>query len=95
MKTELWEQVYESLTCHVLEPWRMPGVTNAFADGTYCMEQYREMRYAYDRLCHRLGVVDEDMDVECIIQCYMEIQRELCRLMFGYGQHFSKKMSQE
>lgn len=88
METELWEQVYESLTCHVLERWRMPGVMDAFADGAYCMQRYRAMRDAYDRLCDRLGVVDEDKDVECIIQCYMDIQQELCRLMFQYGQQF-------
>lgn len=91
IKTDLWEQVYESLTCHVLEPWRMPGVENAFADGAKCMVLYGKMRDAYDRLCDRLGVVDEDEDVECIIRCYMDMERELCRLMFGYGQQFSGK----
>ena len=89
MNVEIWEQVYEALTCHVAEPWQMPGVSNAFADDADCMEQYRKMRDAYDRLCDRLGVVDEDRDVETIIQCYMRIQRELCRLMFLYGQQFS------
>lgn len=88
MKKELWELVYETLTCHVLEPWRIPGVIDAFADDAYCMQRYRVMRDAYDRLCDRLGVIDEDEDVECIIQCYMDIQQELCRLMFQYGQQF-------
>ena len=91
MQAELWEQVYTSLTCHISEPWRMPGVINAFADGTKCMQLYGEMRNAYDRLCDRLGVVDEDEDVECIIRCYMGMERELCRLMFAYGQQFSGK----
>ena len=86
MATELWEQVYESMVCHVLAEYRMPGVEDAFADGTFCMQQYTQMRDAYDRLCERLGVVDEDADVECIIQCYMEMQRELCKRMFFYGQ---------
>ena len=86
MKTELWEQVYESMTCHVLEEYRIPGVEDAFGDNTFCMKKYRQMRDAYDRLCERLGVEDEDADVECIIQCYMEIQRELCKRMFLYGQ---------
>lgn len=54
MKTELWEQVYESLTCQVSEPWRMPGVVDAFANDAYRMQQYRQMRDAYDRLCDRL-----------------------------------------
>lgn len=86
MTAELWEQVYESMTCHVAQSHRMPGVEDAFANDAFCMQQYRKMRDAYDRLCDRLGVEDEDDDVECIIQCYMEIQRELCRLMFYYGQ---------
>ena len=88
MYTELWEQVYESLTCHVADPWRMPGVINAFSDNSYCMGQYRKMRDAYDRLCDRLGVEDEDADIEIIIACYMGIQRELCHLMFTYGRQF-------
>ena len=88
MKTELWEQVYETLTSHVLEPYRMPGVIDAFAGDAYCMQRYRAMRDAYDRLCDRLGVLDEDEDVVYIIGCYMDIQRELCRLMFQYGQQF-------
>ena len=89
MKTELWEQVYESLTFHLSEPDRMPGVVDAFADDAYCMKKYCQMRDAYDRLCDRLGVEDEDEDVECIIQCFMDMERELCRLMFCYGQQFS------
>ena len=88
MSAELWEKIYESLTCHILEPWRMPGVINAFSEDSYCMEQYRKMRDAYDRLCDRLGVEDEDKDIETIISCYMGIQQELCKLMFAYGQQF-------
>jgi len=86
MEKELWELVYETLTCHVAEAYRMQGVEDAFSHGSFCMEKYNEMRDAYDRLCERLGVVDEDEDVECIIQCYMAIQRELCKQMFFYGQ---------
>ena len=86
MATELWEQIYESMTCHVSENYRMPGVEDAFAYGSFCMQQYGKMRDAYDRLCDRLGVEDEDDDVECIIRCYMEIQRELCKQMFFYAQ---------
>lgn len=86
MEIELWEQVYEAMTCHVSKEYCMPGVEDAFADNAFCMQKYRQMRDAYDRLCERLGVEDEDTDVECIIQCYMEIQRELCKRMFLYGQ---------
>ena len=86
METELWGQVYASMADHVSEKYRMPGIENAFAENAFCIQKYRQMRDAYDRLCERLGVEDEDTDVECIIQCYMEIQRELCKRMFFYGQ---------
>ena len=35
MKTELWEQVYETMTCHVQERSRMPGIENAFAEDAF------------------------------------------------------------
>ena len=37
---------------------------------------------AYARLRDRLGVVDEDSDVEIIIDSLLTIQRELCLKMF-------------
>ena len=43
---ELWEKVYESMTCHVQESFRFPGVENAFAEDAYCMQRYRKMRDA-------------------------------------------------
>lgn len=64
---------YQTMTAGVVEGFRMPGVEYAFADGQYCMEKYAQMRDAYDRLCERLGVRDEDRDVEEIIQSLMDI----------------------
>ena len=37
---EFWEQVYESMACHVVETAKIPGVEDAFADRAYCMQQY-------------------------------------------------------
>ena len=37
METELWERVYESMTCHVSEEHRIPGVEDAFADNGSCV----------------------------------------------------------
>ena len=48
MREELWKQVYLSLTAHVLEPYRVPGVEDAFADSAYCMLRYREIRDAIE-----------------------------------------------
>ena len=60
----------------------------AFEEGQSCLEKYKEMRDVYDRLCDRLGVTDEDEDVEKIIQSLMDIQEELCCRMYRYGAEF-------
>ena len=74
------ELVYESLIGELVEPVRY--VPNAFEAGSYCSERYQEVLDAYARLRERLGVVDEDDDVETIIDALLGIQRKLCLEMF-------------
>lgn len=45
---------------------------------------------AYDRLRDRLGVLDEDSDLECIIHAFEDIQKELCLRMYCYGARFGE-----
>ncbi|MBQ4641499.1 MAG: hypothetical protein IJB47_02660 [Oscillospiraceae bacterium] len=82
------EWVYASMASHIQEKYRFPGVEDAFAEGSYCMECYGRMRDAYDRLCDRLNQVDEDPDVEIILQAMGGIERELCFRMYRYGALF-------
>ena len=77
---DIVEQVYLSLTGELVDPIRY--VPNAFEQGNYCAERYQEMLDAYERLRERLGVTDEDEDVEIIIDSLLAIQRKLCREMF-------------
>lgn len=58
--------------------------------GDFCEEEYREMLEAYGRLCDRLGVVDEDSDVEQIVDSLLAIQRVLCMEMFRLGAESAK-----
>ena len=51
---ELFELIYDSLTGELLDP--IVGVPNAFAQGSYCENQYRLICEAYERLRERLGV---------------------------------------
>ena len=37
MPKALWENVYESMTCHVQEPFRFPGVEDAFEEDAFCI----------------------------------------------------------
>ena len=74
------ELVYESLIGELVDP--IKDVPNAFEPGSYCETRYRQVLEAYERLRGRLGVADEDPDVEIIIDSLLEIQRKLCMEMF-------------
>lgn len=76
------EKVYLSMLGELLEP--MSGVKNAFAPGQPCDVLYQQIYDANRRLCQRLGV-EEDADVECIVDCFFEITRELCLRMYRMG----------
>lgn len=75
--------VYFALQGETLDS--IPGVENAFADGSVCDRCYQEMLDAYARLLERLGVQNEDKDVEIIISSLRTITDELCYRMFYLG----------
>lgn len=85
------ENVYLTLTGDMLDENSVPGVGNAFAEGMPCCELYRQIYEANQRLCSRLGKIDEDADVELIINNFLEINRILCLEMYRYGQLHSKQ----
>lgn len=88
MKDLFAEEVYQTLTGQRTICPGVPGVENAFAQGAFCMERYGDMLKAYERLRDRLGVEDEDDDVEVIINALMDIERELSMKMYEYGGKF-------
>lgn len=77
--------IYESMMGNLVKPIR--GIENAFASGTHCEQLYDEIYMANRRICERLGV-EEDTDVELIVSNFLELNRELCIRMFGYGTRF-------
>lgn len=87
MKKELAEAVYLTLQGRLSMP--VPGVKSAFEEDSVCDICYQDMLNAYDRLRERLGVVNEDRDVETIINAFMRITDELCMEMFAYGEMFA------
>ena len=78
-------RVYETLTGHALPQHAIPGIENAFADGSECATLYDQVMDAYERLRERLGVSNEDPDVEIIIGNLMRIERLIACKMFCYG----------
>ena len=77
-----FEDIYYTMLGEMSPGYEVPGVENAFAPGQSCERAYEDVTAAYQRLRDRLGVVDEDEDVELIIDSMTTIQRELCRRMF-------------
>ena len=80
------EAIYQTLTGSTAEAYQVPGVENAFAEGSPCAVLYRQIYQANQRLCARLGQTDSDPDVESIIDSFLEINKYLCLKMYQYGQ---------
>ena len=76
------EKVYLSMTGELISP--LPGVPNAFAPGQLCERLYQQIYDAKYRLCDRLNT-DEDADIECIMDNFFELNRDLCILMYHLG----------
>ena len=85
------EQVYQTL-CGEMETWaQVPGVENLFEEGKLCHARYETIYAAYQKICGRLGVKNEDADLESIINAFMDIEHELCIKMYEYGVRFGKE----
>lgn len=81
-----FEDIYFTVLGELASEYAVPGVENAYAPGGECDRLYNEICQARDRLYQRLGVQDEDPDVEIILGNHLLIQRILCEKMFRCGQ---------
>ena len=82
---KLSEAVYRTLMDELLKEQCVPGVESMFREGSKCDLLYQEMRRAYDRLLARLGLCEDDADIETII-CSLTAVHELVALrMFEIG----------
>ncbi len=80
-----FDDFYETLIGVLIPEARVAGVENAFAPGEVCDLAYEDMRRAYERLLDRLGVRDEDPDLDTIVSDMEIIQKDLCRRMYRMG----------
>lgn len=80
--------VYDTLCGDLQGEHAVPGVEDAFAVGSECTRLYDELGDIRERLQARMGLRDEDVDVERIISILESVQRILGRKMFWYGQKF-------
>jgi len=85
------EAIYETLSGLRLPEAEVPGIEDAYAEGSVCWRNYAEVLDAYQRLCVRLHTDEEDTDVETIINNMFTIEKELCIKMFYYGLEYGRK----
>lgn len=78
------DDVYYSLIGELVS--QLPGIPNLFAEGMPCEKWYQEMLDAYEKLRERLGVCDEDEDVETMIHSFLMMQYALCVEMYRLGE---------
>lgn len=64
-------------------------VENEFSEEKMCQIAYAEILDAYQRICKRLDVGEEDKDIEIIMNNFNTIMEQLCMKMYDYGRFFS------
>ncbi len=83
-----FREIYETML-GLLEPEaQVPNVDDAFGKDSVCAREYEEMRQAYERLCNRFGITDEDEDLNAIVSHMENIQKDLCYRMYYLGKVF-------
>ena len=87
MENQLEIDVYFTLLGQYGPADAVPRVPNAYGPDSACTRHYDRMHEYRERIWQRLGS-PEDEDLENLIGCLEDIQRELCILMFRQGQGF-------
>jgi hypothetical protein len=91
MQEHFIDMVFLSLHGQLLPNYMIPGVENIFAQGSVGIALYEQARAAYDRLCNRLGVHDEDADLDVIVRSLEAIGKEIGYRMYKYGAQFGMR----
>ena len=84
------ELVLSKLLDQLSDPEILPQLEPVFVTGHPCYESYEQMLEAYSRLRKRLGVEDEDIDCEIMIDCLLRHGNALAMEMFRYGVEYGK-----
>ena len=84
------EDIYDTLLGNLISEEIIPWVEPIFVPGNPCYEAYTQMHIAYARLRQRLGVTDEDPDVEAMISFLLDYSRCVGLKMFECGMEYQR-----
>ena len=65
-------------------------VENAFAPGTLFSEAYEDFALAREHLCERVGLAEDDEDLELIMNGLLKLEKDLGRRMFLCGLRYAQ-----
>ena len=90
-----FDNYYGTVLGELLPEYSVPGVENAFRQGSSCDLEYEQILQARQRLYQRLGVEEEDEDMEIIFNSFLRIQNEIAEIMFRLGMRHGEHENQE
>ena len=89
---EIQELVYSSLLDELVPEYQLPWVQPIFIPRHPCYEEYAKMHEVYMHLRERLGVEEEDEEVERIIDALLAHGKILALEMFRYGRMYERML---
>lgn len=92
---DIAERVYETLLNTLDSECCIPWVEPIFIPGNPCYEAYCDMHSAYEQLRMRIGVMDEDVDAEEMINCLLKHGKSVALEMFRYGMLYQSKKDED
>ena len=88
MKESFMELVYLTMQGQLLPEYAIADVEDIFVADGIGNELYTKARIAYSNVCKRLGVKDEDSDLNEIIYYMEALADEMAYRMYRYGAKF-------
>ncbi len=85
-----FNDIYETMLGLREEGFQVPGVEDAFAEGSECALNYDAMRGNYQAVCTLLEV-EESIELDKMVEAMEAIQWELCRRCYCLGFHHGRK----
>lgn len=91
MQESFMELVYLTMQGELIPEYAIANVEDIFAEGGIGIELYTNAKNAYYRVCDRLGVKDEDRDLDEIISNMENLASEMAFRMYQYGAKFGMR----
>lgn len=91
MQESFMELVYLTMQGELIPEYAIANVEDIFAEGGIGIELYANAKNAYYRVCDRLGVKDEDRDLDGIISNMENLASEMAFRMYQYGAKFGMR----